>query len=288
MTTATYSLSTILPFVRQSLRGRGNFSYDHFVWGLWTELERAGTPGVVRTPPERNFSGQVYDYEHAPYELRRVTTEAFYYLFHSGFTMPEPPGNLPGHPSEFTYHLTPRGLAWAASLEPLPEDVEGYMAVLRRLVPSLDSVIDQYVREGLSSFERQSYFSAAVMIGAAAEKAVYLLAESMVDAFSDARRQETFKKLIERRKLNELFHTLEKTIRDAYVARALPFAVFDGAVSHLMSLIEAIKVQRNDAVHPMNAVVSADSVRLSFAAFPYALEKLVALRAWFLANPRSV
>lgn len=167
--------------------------------------------------------------------------------------MPEPPGNLPGHPSEVTYQLTPRGLAWAADVEPLPEDIDGYMEILRRLVPGLDSVIEQYVREGLSSFGRQTYFSAAVMVGAAAEKAVYLLAESIVDAFTDARRQETFKRLIERRKLNELFRTMEKTIHDAYVSKALPFPVFDGAVTHLMSLIEAIKVQRNDAVHPMNA-----------------------------------
>jgi hypothetical protein len=53
-------------------------------------------------------------------------------------------------------------------------------------------------------------------------------------------------------------------------------------------LIEAIKMQRNDAMHPMNAAVSADSVRLSFHAFPHALEKLEALRAWFLANPKSI
>jgi hypothetical protein len=288
MATPTYSLSWILPFVRQSLRGRGNFSYDNFVWGLWPELEKAGVPGVVRTPPDRMYLLQPYDYSQAPHELRRVTTEAFYYLFHNGLTMPEPPQNLPGHPSQATYHLTPRGLGWAAGVEPLPEDVDGYMKVLRELVSNLDSVIEQYVREGLSSFERQTYFAAAVMVGAAAEKAVYLLAESMVDAFTDARRQETFKKLIERRKLNELFHTTEKTIHDAYVSKALPFPLFDGAVTHLMSLIEAIKVQRNDAVHPMNAIVSADSVRLSFAAFPHAMEKLEALRAWFLANPRSI
>ncbi len=288
MATPSYSLSWVLPFVRQSLRGRGNFPYDNFVWGLWAQFEKAGVPGIVRVPPERNFSGQLYDYAQAPHELRRVTTEAFYYLFHQGFTMPEPPGNLPGHPSQVTYHLTPSGLAWAADVEPLPEDADGYMGVLRRLVPSLDPVIEQYIREGLSSFGRHTYFSAAVMVGAAAEKAVYLLAESMLDAFTDARRQETFKKLMERRKLNELFHTTEKTIHDAYISKVLPFPVFDGAVTHLMSLIEAIKVQRNDAVHPMNAIVSADSVRLSFAAFPHALEKLEALRAWFAANPRSI
>lgn len=55
-----------------------------------------------------------------------------------------------------------------------------------------------------------------------------------------------------------------------------------------MSLIEAIRVQKNDAVHPQNAKVTLDSVRLSYQAFPHAVEKLDALRQWFLANPKSI
>lgn len=93
---------------------------------------------------------------------------------------------------------------------------------------------------------------------------------------------------MDRRKLSDLFHTTEKAIHDAYLTKVLPHPIFDGTTTHLMSLIEAIKVQRNDAVHPMNATVSADSVRLSFHAFPHALEKLYALREWFLANPKSI
>src|ERR1700745_1731855 len=124
MATPTYSLSWILPFVRQSLRGRGNFSYDDFVWGLWPELEKAGVSGIYRIPPERNYSSLPFDYAKAPYQLRSVTTEAFYYLFHNGFTIPEPPENLPGSPSPIWYYLTPRGLAWAAGIEPLPEEIE--------------------------------------------------------------------------------------------------------------------------------------------------------------------
>ena len=288
MTTVDYTLARVLPFVRLSLNGRGSFSYEAFVWGLWSELEKIGASGVSRIPYERNYSNQLYDYAHAPDELRSVTTEAFYYLFHNGFTIPEPPPTLPGQPSHVTYHLTVRGLAWARGTEPLPEDVDGYMKALRKIVPALDSVIEQYIVEGLSAFERQTNFAAAVMVGAAAEKAVYLLADSMLDAYKDVTRTEKLKKLIERRKLHDLFHAVEKAINDGHVAKTLPYPLFDGAISHLMSLIEAIKVQRNDAVHPMNATVSVDSVRLSFHAFPHALEKLESLRGWFLANPRSI
>jgi hypothetical protein len=284
-----YTLSSILPSVRQSLREVSNFPYDNFVVTVWTELEKIGAPGITKIPPERSYTLQKYDYSHAPYELRLATGEAFHYLLRNGFSIPEPPQDLPANPHhQVRYVLTQRGIAWAASIDPLPEDVRGYMNLLHKLVPNLDTVIDQYIRESLSSFERQTFFAAAVMVGAASEKAIYLLAESMVGAFADVNKQDKLKKLMDRRRLSDLFHAVEKTIHDAHQSKSLPYPLFDGAVSHLMSLIEGIRAQRNDAVHPMNATVSADSVRLSLYAFPHALEKLQLLREWFLANPGSI
>ena len=286
--TEPYLLSSILPFVRQSLRGKNAITYDEFVWGLWTELEKVGVPGISKN--QRAHITDPYEYTNAPDGLRSVTAEAFFYLFHNGIIMPAPPVDTPRNPLQHagSYHLTPRGRAWSANVDPLPEDANGYMQVLRKLVPKLDSVIEQYICEGLSSFEKQTYFAAAVMVGAAAEKAVYLLAESMVDAFRNVAPKEKLKKLIESRKLGKLFDAVEKTINDAHAAKVLPYDIFDGAVSHLMSLIQAIKMQRNDAVHPMNARVSADSVRLSFHAFPHALEKIETLRVWFLSHANSI
>ena len=280
-----YSLAQILPYVRESLRGRGNFNYVAFVSGLWQVLERVGVPGVKATAGI-NYSGIPYDYTLAPFELRSVTTEAFYYLFHNGFTVPNPPDSLPGSPSDGQYRLTLRGLAWAASTEALPEDRDGYMKVLRTLVPKPDNVIDQYIREGLSSFERQTFFAAAVMLGAAAEKAVYLLADSILVAIKDTAREQKFTKLIEQRRLSALFDSIEETIKGA--KEIIPYSIQDGSMTHLLSLFETIRVQRNDAVHPMNATVSPDSIRLSFQAFPYALQKSEALRAWFQANPKTI
>ena len=54
---------------------------------------------------------------------------------------------------------------------------------------------------------------------------------------------------------------------------------------HLMSMFEAVRTQRNDAVHPTTGQVSADSVRLLTASFPYALSKSEELRTWLIANP---
>ena len=285
--TPDYSLSWILPFVRQSLRGVSNFSYETFVEAVWAELERVNVPGIVRTPIERIYTGQQYEYSRAPFQLRAATSEAFHYLYQNGLAAPEPPQDLPANPHQQVRHmLTQRGATWAAGGDPPPEDVAGYMRSLHNLVPNLDPVIGQYIAEGLTSFERQTYFASAVMVGAAAEKAVYLLADSILGAIKDTARKQKFSKLIEQRRLSFLLDSIEETIKDAN--QIIPYPIFDGAISHLLSLFEAIRVQRNDAVHPMNATVSPDSIRLSFQAFPYALQKSQDLREWFQANPKTI
>ncbi len=288
MTAPDYSLSWILPFVRESLRSRGEFNFDNFVDELWPILARAGVTGIERHPPTRGYTGTTYDFSQAPYQLRVLATEAFYWLIYNGFVIPGAPTNTQGFPQQGRFYLTVRGTAWASGTEPLPEDFDGYMKLLRKLVPNLDSVIEQYVSEGLRSFLSGTYFAAAVMIGAASEKVIYMLAEAMVGSLTDVSLQKKLKELLEGRSLKLLFNFVDKQIAEAHKKKVIPYSVAESAGPHITSLIESIRVQRNDAVHPQNARVTADSVRLSYQAFPHALEKLEALRAWFLRNPKSI
>jgi hypothetical protein len=288
MTEPAYTLSWILPFVRQSLKATSNFEYRLFVQQLWSELERAKVPGITRTALLQMHSGQVFQYDQAPQELRSLTAEAFFYLFHNGFICPVPPDDILNHPAFHRYYVTQRGMEWFKGGDPLPEDVTGYMKFLRELVSTLDTVVEQYVIEALTTFERRAYFAAAVMLGAASEKTIYLLADSVLGSFKDVKKREKLKTLLDRRRLLDLFEHVRDTIRDASKAKALPYSDSEGFETHLMSLYEAIRVQRNDAVHPMNAAVSPDSVRLLIQSFPYALSKSEQRRAWLIANPNSI
>lgn len=85
-----------------------------------------------------------------------------------------------------------------------------------------------------------------------------------------------------------MFRFVDKHIAEAHKNKIIPYDVGESAGPHITSLIESIRVQRNDAVHPQNAKVTADSVRLSYQAFPHALEKLEQLRDWFTGNPNSI
>jgi hypothetical protein len=278
MANPPYSPASLLPFVRQSLSGiaaHTKIDFGNFVNRLWTDLGRAGVPGVHGKPPARGYDLAAYDFDKSPHEMRYATIEAFNYLRSAGYIMEIPEGSIPGMffnmntPYRITgFYVTERGATWASGAEPVPEDSQVYMDHLLKRVPKLDPVMKEYFAEGLSAFVRGNYFSAAVMVGAAAEKAIYLLAASLKPALIDAAKQGRLQNLTDsERSLKKLFDFVANEIKKGIASKVIPHSVHEGVEAHLGSLIEAVRVQRNDAVHPQNAKVTPDSVSLSYQGF---------------------
>ncbi len=219
-----------------------------------------------------------------PVDLRHSAVKAWLYIQRRGFAIPTS-AMFPRDLNESELELTKCGREWVDGKEPIPELSAEYVTALQRMVPSLDDVVREYVVEGLGSFEHDGFRAAAVMIGAASEKALYMLAEKMVDSISTAPWKQKFTAAFNRRDLAELFYQMKKVLELADKVGGRPFEVFDGGQDHLVTLIKAVQVQRNNAVHPMNEKITDESVRLSYLAFPYALQKMEQLRDWFSKNP---
>jgi len=174
-------------------------------------------------------------------------------------------------------------LEWAAGEEPVPEDARRYMQVLHSLVPNLDDVIRQYVEESLITYQRQAYFASAVMIGAACEKAVYLLADAFLRSVQDPNEKKKLAEAMQRRSISRLFDGIQEVL--TLKSRIIPYDVTEGTEHHLLSFLDSVRVQRNEAVHPDAALVTPSKVQLSLAAFPHACEKVFDLIRWLDANP---
>jgi len=188
-----YTLAFILPFARLGLRRvRPSFSLTEFANATWTELERSGER-VRRLRPfqENNPDNAEFAFNDDPPGLKQSAVEAWLYLQRRGFAIPAS-RTFPTTLDAFRLEFTKRGREWVESLEPIPELPFEYIASLKRMVPNLHQVIEEYVVEGLGSFEHDRFRAAAVMIGAAPEKALYMLAEKMLDAISAARWKEKF------------------------------------------------------------------------------------------------
>jgi hypothetical protein len=281
-----YTLSSILPFVRSGLRRiNPGFTFTAFVNATWTELEKSQVPvNRMRPYQENNPDNPEFRHNNDPSGLQASAIEAWLYIQRHRFAIPIS-RNFPSVVDESRLELTTRGREWIDAQEPIPELAAEYIAALEKLVPNLDQVVREYVVEGLGSFEHDRFRAAAVMIGAASEKALYMLAEKMLDSISTPNWRRNFSLPLKRRDLPDLFSQMKNVLHHASCLANRPFEIFDGGQDHLVSLIKAVQVQRNDAVHPMNAKVSDETVRLFYLAFPHALQKIEQLRDWFSKNP---
>jgi hypothetical protein len=234
-----------------------------FANATWTELEKSGER-VRRLRPhvENNPDNPEFAHNDDPDSLKQSAVEAWLYLQRRGFAIP-PSRNFPSSLDDLRLELTKRGREWVDGQEPIPELPAEYLTALQRMVPNLDEVVREYVVEGLGSFEHDRFRAASVMIGAASEKALYMLAEKMLDAISALRWKEKFSTALKRRDLTELFDQMRRVLEQANNLPGRPFEIFDGGQDHLVSLIKAVQVQRNNAVHPMNEKISDDTVRFA-------------------------
>jgi hypothetical protein len=282
-----YTLSSVLPFVRSGLRRmRPSFTLTEFTSATWTELEKSGAR-VKRIRPyaANNPDNPEFAHNDDPEDLRQSAVEAWLYIQRRGFAIPPSP-MFPRALDDLRLELTKRGREWVDAQEPIPELPAEYLNALHRMVPKLDEVVREYVVEGLGSFEHERFRAASVMIGAASEKALYMLAEKVLDAIAAPKWKGKFSTALKRRDLAELFDQMKRVLEQANNLPGRPFEIFDGGQDHLVSLIKAVQVQRNNAVHPMNEKISDETVRLCYLAFPYALQKIEQLRNWFSNNPK--
>ena len=287
--TDSHTVEFMLSLIRKSYReSPGDFGYTGFINRLWRELDTLGVPDLGKIPEQDRYvySGQVYNYRGSSHRLQSTATEAYFRIVRSGFVV-EQPGIDFGmmQPSSQSFRWTARGEAWVKDAQPVPEEASSYLGYLRTLVDDIDPVVEQYVSEALVAFDRGADFAAAVMVGAACEKLLYLLIEAMLPALQSPAEKSQLEKLFQMRKITAVAEFLKGKIE---TAKALPYPVKEGVGAYWSAIIEAIRQQRNDAVHPMNAKASRDSVRHSLSALPAVVHGAGKLQRWLLQNPASI
>ena len=285
MSKPSYSLSWILPFVRKVIKDSGNLKYDTFMQNLWMRLEQTGV--VKRLDQHQQMVlRRTFDFGNDPHDLRLAANEAFFYLVRNGYIVPQVSSDFPlNQPPRHTYDVTSRGKEWANGDDPLPEDSAGYMNHLKGRVPTTDAVIEEYVRNALIAFNGGAFFAAAVMIGAASEKTLYMLADAMLPAFKAPGRKQKLEQLFLHKR--SLVHFLE-FIRDTLQKNAKTIDPSDGAITQIAGMFDAIRVQRNEAVHPEFGQVSSESVRFTMVNFPSFLAKSEEIRDWLSKHGQSL
>lgn len=206
-------------------------------------------------------------------------TEALWYLINMGYIVPTESLSA-GTRFDLGFRVTALGREWAQGSEPSPEDQQGFLTALKSQVTSLDPVIEQYLQEAVAAYGRGLYFAAAVMLGAASEKAIYMLADALLNSLQDSAKKKKLQELVAQRKLFLMLETIVQYLDEAIKAKRIDYSVHEGALCHIGSLMEAIRVQRNEAVHPNASRVVPATVRASCSSFPTAYKKVDDLVQW--------
>jgi len=163
-------------------------------------------------------------------------------------------------------------------------DPEGYSTTLDSIVPNVDPVIKQYSIEGLNCYKQRLFFASAVMFGAAAEKSILILAESIYNSESNSEKKKNIKQLLEYTNLPKIFLLIQSTIDELIKNKVIPYSTHQGSTEHLLSLFNSIRVQRNDAVHPIVGQINKIKILLVIQTFPFALSTVYRLTTWFNNN----
>ena len=273
------SVATVLSYMRSAIRNQTQISYPDVVEKT---LQQMATAQLISPPPNRTFG--IHSTLRRDDPIACALVEAFQHLLYTGLIAraPDPP-NFPGNLNINQFIVTEQGRDWAAGDMPIPEDSRQYMEVLLSLVPTLDDVIRQYIEESLVVYQRRAYFAAAVMIGAACEKAIYLLADSIMQSTRNLGQRQPLGDALQKRSLPKLFEAIRETLNSGL--EKIPYGVSEGTELHLLSFFDSIRVQRNEAVHPNAATVTPSKVQISLAAFPHACEKIYDLMNWLDSSP---
>jgi hypothetical protein len=126
--------------------------------------------------------------------------------------------------------MTDAGREWAKGGDPVPEDSTGYLATFDKLVPSVDPVIRQYVPEALVVYEHRASFAAAVMIGAASEATIYLLADALLAALTRGTEKTNLERAVRRHEIAEILKRISgASDRAKEPSGSMPYAVSEGA-----------------------------------------------------------
>lgn len=265
---------TILRYLRKALKG-----YLRENQGTYENLVQAA---LVKLHADGHVSESQYVGLAASHPLKILLMEGYHQLLAKGYIVPH---QWFVDRNDYNFVVTQTGREWATTEDPCPEDIADYIRYLDSLIPELDKTIKQYIVEAVTTYNREAFFASAVMLGAASEACVYLMAEALCKAVQNPEEKKAIGNLItEERKISKLFEKLAQYLNKPQVRKQMGYEIHEASDQHLLSLQQAIRIQRNDAVHPTIACVEPRAIRIGLSAFPFACRKIYDLTVWFNKN----
>jgi hypothetical protein len=189
--------------------------------------------------------------------------------------------------SNWNWVLTPRGRNLIESRDDYePDDADSYLTNLKHQIHGIDSLVLVFVREALRSYSAQCHLAASVMLGVASERAFQLLGEAF-GGWLPEEESRRFLEVFEKPRQTYVAKFLEFRRRIEPLKNQLSDEFSDNMALTLDSVLDLLRITRNEAGHPTGRSVDRDEAYINLQMFARYLKKLYGLSAFFRANARK-
>lgn len=148
---------------------------------------------------------------------------------------------------------------------PTPYDPTMYLA---QFVEGLtDPIVNFYVEEALGCFRTNCQTACALMLGVASERLFDLLLDSFLGALASQRERDDLQKKTDSKSITSRYRELRKRLDPK--KGQLPQPLCENLDTCLVSILNIIRQQRNDAGHPTGRVVTRDEAYALLHVFPH-------------------
>lgn len=167
-------------------------------------------------------------------------------------------------------------------------DPQKYIAKLKNVIPNIDDITVNYLRESVEAFTHELLLSATVTLGAASERAILELVDSYCNfknnpsltqrfekASSIKAKYEFLKAQFKAENLREVLHEMLSSKGIVITDLDRHFIEFETIVDNLFHIY---RINRNDAGHPIGVEMDKDSLRCNIAAFRRYAETIFAVK----------
>jgi hypothetical protein len=186
-------------------------------------------------------------------------------------------------PDNWVLCLTDSGVAAVNDSEVNPDNSGDYLSRLQMTVPDVSPIVLQYARESVVSYTSRCYLASAVMIGVASEAAFLEAANSFGNWLPSGQNQK-FLEIVNSPRTNFITKFIEFRKRIEPLKSQLPDEISDGMSLTLDSVLDMLRINRNDAGHPTGKNISRDDAFINLQMFVRYLQKLYHLKGYFELN----
>ena len=188
-------------------------------------------------------------------------------------------------PENWTLELTDAGERAIADNSYIPDNAPAYLKRIAEDIPGLTATARLYLEEALRAFTTRNYLSATLMLGVSAEAVFYDAAYAFCDWTPDGSGAK-LKELLDRESYAYVrkFEDFQKRL--LVHKPSLPGDFQQNLDLNLNSLLELLRLARNDVGHPTGVSVPRENAFQYLVIFPMLARRLYGIRAFCIANKK--